>query len=171
MCISSIYVKFLTKVSHINYFCLSEISRSQKTLKTPKRQYSLKALISYGAGLYYVRFLCQDHCGLFTWGAERNRGGRVLMQDCCLMAKGQCLCPALANPRGLCLCAPVSSWRGAVVRVSQSGSGPGHNTMARGNYARQGMGNGGGRDIWTLTSNPGSLHSHNTTARLERAAV
>lgn len=32
------------------------------------------------------------------------------------------------------------------------------------------MGNGGGRDIWTLTSNLGSLISYNTTARLKRTA-
>lgn len=35
-------------------------------------------------------------------------GGRVLIEDCCLMAKGQWLCPALAGPRVLCLFVSVS---------------------------------------------------------------
>lgn len=41
------------------------------------------------------------------------------------------------------------------------------NTMARGNYASRRMGNGGGRDIWTLTSNPWSL----IAGRPEKAAA
>lgn len=59
--------------------------------------------------------------------------------------------------------------KGVVNRVLKGRSGPEHNTIARGNYASHGMGNGSGRDIWTLTSNPESPISYNT-ARLERAA-
>ncbi len=88
-----------------------------------------------------------------------TRGGRVLIQDCCLTARGQWLGPAQASPRG-----------GSGQGLTGQGSGPEHNTMARGNYASCGLGNGGGRDIWTLTSNPGSLVSHNTAATLEGAA-
>lgn len=54
-------------------------------------------------------------------------------------------------------------------RVLKGRSGPEHNTIARGNYASHGMGNGSGRDIWTLTSNPESPISYNT-AKLETAA-
>lgn len=82
-------------------------------------------------------------------------GGRVQIQDCCLTARGQWLGPALANPRGTCVCVPVSSKRGVVAWVLPSRPGPEHHTMARGNYASCRMGNGGGRDIWTLTSNLG----------------
>lgn len=97
------------------------------------------------------------------WGQGPNAG---LLSH----GRGQRLGPALANPRGLWLCAPVSSYRGVVTRVLQGGSVAEHNTMATGNYARCGMGKGSGRDIWTLTSNPGSLISHNTAAGLEMAA-
>lgn len=53
--------------------------------------------------------------------------------------------------------------------VLKGRSGPKHDTIARGNYARCEMGNSSGRDVWTPTSNSESLNSYNT-ARLERAA-
>lgn len=56
-----------------------------------------------------------------------------------------------------------------MARVLKGRSGPEYNTIARGNYASCRMGNGSGRDIWTLTSNSGGLVSCNN-ARLERAA-
>lgn len=56
---------------------------------------------------------------------------------------------------------------GVVDKVLKGRSGPEHGTIARGNYARHGMGRGSGRDIWTLTPNPESLLSYNA-ARLQR---